>query len=390
MNTILDTSTNTLVDASTNTIVDASTMGREAIPEDRPCAEGLAPRGRNVPWEGRSTWDARTERDHADADRRRSYRFQGREGLAALRRCMQVSTDRPDELQAAAHSARFGAVRLIGIRHGALRARLGRGGWAGFRPESRGPAERSHIHVLVVLDGEVTVHVDGVGAVLRARDAARLDGGEPTMYETTDKAMVLGVEVDASEPRFAATLESQGFAVWRHDSVVPSAVAKFLCEVLCRDDENLAPAVRAELVPLVEQACLGLLTTRAPDVESARIQYDRALVLQYVTAHHADADLSPGSIAAHFGVSTRTLHRMFEDDDHTVMQWIAHVRLEEALMRLRNPKYATMPLEELAGLTGHGSALSLRRAVQAVTGMSPTQYRRRHLAEGTDERDDVA
>jgi AraC-like DNA-binding protein len=300
--------------------------------------------------------------------RRRSCRFQGAEGLEALGRHVPVETDSPDELHVAVHTARFGAVRLTWLRHGSMRVRMG-------------GEPRQRLRVLVVLEGEITLRLGGTLEVVGPRDAVRLVQQPVVRFEATETTSALLIDVDASDPRYQDALSTANFAVWQQDTVVPAATAQFLLEVLRRDDDKLHPAARADLVPLVEQLSVGLATMLPTRPEPfTHHPLDKSRVLRHIAAHYAEPGLCPTSIANKFGVSTRTLHRVFEEDERSVMQWIAAVRLEQALARLADPRCWHLPIEELATLTGHGSALTLRRAVQAATGMTPSRYRRMHAA----------
>lgn len=296
--------------------------------------------------------------------RRRSCRFQGSEGLEALGRHVPVETDSPDELHVAVHTARFGAVRLTWLRHGSMRVRLG------------GESVK-RLRVLVVLEGEISLRLGGTLEVVGPRDAVRLVQQPVVHCESTGTTSALLVDVDVRDPRYRDSLNMAGFAVWQQNTVVPAATAQFLLEVLRRDDDALHPSARADLVPLVEQLSVGLATMLPTQPEPfTHHPLDKSRVLRHIAAHYAEPDLCPTSIAERFGVSTRTLHRVFEQDERSVMQWIAAVRLEQALARLADPRCGHLPIEELATMTGHGSALTLRRAVQGATGMTPSRYRR--------------
>ena len=300
--------------------------------------------------------------------RRRSCRFQGAEGLEALGRHVPIQTDDPDELHVAAHTAWFGAVRLTWLRHGSMRMRLG-------------GESRQRIRIAVVLEGEISLRLGGTLEVVGPRDAVRFADHTVVHCQMTGTTSVLLIDVDARDPRYRDSLSTAGFAVWRQDTAVPTATAQFLLEVLRRDDEALLPAARADLVPIVEQLAFGLATMLPARPEPfSHHPLDKSRVLQHIAAHYAEPGLCPASIAEKFGVSTRTLHRVFENDERTVMQWIAVIRLEQALARLADPRCWHLPIEELATLTGHGSALTLRRAVQAATRMTPSRYRRMHAA----------
>jgi transcriptional regulator GlxA family with amidase domain len=236
------------------------------------------------------------------------------------------------------------------------------------------------VRVAVVLTGELALQLRGTLEVVGPRDAVRFADSTVVHCEAEGPGSVLLIDVDARDPRFQND-PAVGFAVWQQDTVVHAASAQFFLEVLRSDNADLPPVARADLVPVVEQLAVGLATMPpSPPEPFEHHPLDRARVLRHIAAHYAEPGLCPAGIAASFGVSTRTLHRVFERDERSLMQWIASVRLEQALARLVDPRCARLPIEEIATLTGHGSALTLRRAVQAATGMTPSSYRRTYAA----------
>jgi ABC-type branched-subunit amino acid transport system permease subunit len=90
--------------------------------------------------------------------------------------------------------------------------------------------------------------------------------------------------------------------------------------------------------------------------------------------------LGPTLLAAHLGMSKRSLQRLFEGETLSVSQLIQAKRVDQVLLRLRDPRYSGTSLDELAVLTGFGSALALRRAVQSVTGKTPSVVRAEGMA----------
>lgn len=261
-------------------------------------------------------------------------------------------------------SARFGAYLVSLVQTGPMSSRL--------PGDNFGHPWRA-VRLLLVLDGELTVKTAGTIEVLGPRGAALAVGWRP-MELASQGALVVEVDIAVERTSMRGTFDETPLTVWSADAVLPGATAAALRELVCRP--GVVPEVRAETVRVVEQL-VGALATCRPETRSAVLleQVERSRVVQHIAAHHAENDLTPAAIAEHFGVSTRTLHRLFEGEERTVCGWIAHERLRSALARLHDPRYAGVTLEDLAELCGYGSALALRRAVQAATGSTPSELR---------------
>jgi AraC-like DNA-binding protein len=95
----------------------------------------------------------------------------------------------------------------------------------------------------------------------------------------------------------------------------------------------------------------------------------------YVRARLADRDLDPRQIAAAMGISVRYLHRLFEDGDVSLCEFLLRQRLEAALADLRNPAKADLPVAEIAERCGFRSHSSFARSFRTHYGMSATAFR---------------
>ena len=79
-------------------------------------------------------------------------------------------------------------------------------------------------------------------------------------------------------------------------------------------------------------------------------------------------------LARHARVSARTFSRRFvEDTGYTPMQWVLRARVDLARELLER---TGLPVEQVAGRVGLGTAANLRLHFQRILGTSPTEYRR--------------
>jgi transcriptional regulator GlxA family with amidase domain len=85
-------------------------------------------------------------------------------------------------------------------------------------------------------------------------------------------------------------------------------------------------------------------------------------------------DLTLDDIAAHAGMSTRTLNRRFREQTGTTpLQWLHRTRIRQAQHLLETTAH---PVDRIAGQVGFGSPTAFRDRFKRVTGTSPHAYRR--------------
>jgi transcriptional regulator GlxA family with amidase domain len=84
-------------------------------------------------------------------------------------------------------------------------------------------------------------------------------------------------------------------------------------------------------------------------------------------------DLTLADIAAHAGMSTRTLNRRFrEQTGATPLQWLHRTRIRQAQYLLEATAH---PVDRIAGQVGFGSPTAFRERFKRVVGTSPNAYR---------------
>jgi AraC-like DNA-binding protein len=98
-------------------------------------------------------------------------------------------------------------------------------------------------------------------------------------------------------------------------------------------------------------------------------------IKQYIENHLGDPGLSPGTIAAAHDVSTRYLHRLFEQEGETVSQYMLRRRLNECAARLGNPLWRSMTVTQIAFTFGFSNLSHFSRAFRDRFGKTPTQHR---------------
>ncbi|MFG1914395.1 helix-turn-helix domain-containing protein [Micromonospora sp. NPDC048898] len=113
----------------------------------------------------------------------------------------------------------------------------------------------------------------------------------------------------------------------------------------------------------------------------------RALVAQihaYVREHLGDANLTPESIAATHHISVRYLHKLFEEEEHTVAGWVRQRRLEQCRRDLAEPELSGRSIQAIAGQWGFRNPTHFSQAFRSAYGLSPLQFRRQTAAVHAD------
>lgn len=133
----------------------------------------------------------------------------------------------------------------------------------------------------------------------------------------------------------------------------------------------------AALAELVIRSAAGIHTD---EPRTAAERHQRAL--RYIDAHLADPTLTPDSIAADQHISTRQLARCFPAGQ-TITDTIRRIRLEQAHLRLADPRYTTLGIAQIAHQCGFLAAAHFSRTYKDHYGHTPC-HDRNHTGPSTD------
>jgi len=120
----------------------------------------------------------------------------------------------------------------------------------------------------------------------------------------------------------------------------------------------------------------GALRMIEPDGEKAPEDQLRLQVLRYAREHLPEPDLTHDGIAAAHRMAPRSLHRLFEDEPHTVTEYIRLRRLEAVRHDLADPLLSHLSIARIAARWCFTSQAHFTRAFQARYGMPPSAVRR--------------
>ena len=148
--------------------------------------------------------------------------------------------------------------------------------------------------------------------------------------------------------------------VWQAEGMALDSMNDLLLLVKLEDNDFKSEA----------EKCIELLSTRAviKDVDSKA-------VLDYVTEHVLDSEISIGSIADYFGISERSVRRIMKNNlNKTYKEYITELRLNRACELL---KECTMDIQTIARQVGYYNVTSFNRLFKDKYGLSPREYRTR-------------
>lgn len=114
----------------------------------------------------------------------------------------------------------------------------------------------------------------------------------------------------------------------------------------------------------------------------------RALFLQmsaYVQQCLAEPDLGPARLAAAHHISTRHLHRVFQQHGTTVAAFIRRHRLNRCRRDLADPALRAVPVHGIAARWGFPRPGAFTRLFRDATRLTPTEYRAARLPRATTD-----
>lgn len=135
---------------------------------------------------------------------------------------------------------------------------------------------------------------------------------------------------------------------------------------------------RSDTAILLGHATVDLLAGLAYELDAPTAP-DHALriaVLGYIREHLGDPDLGVTSIARAHHISSRTLHRLFSEEEWTVSETIRNLRLDAVRADLVNPNLAGRSIMAIAATRGFYDQSHLTRAFRTRFGTTPAAARR--------------
>ncbi|TDE47920.1 helix-turn-helix domain-containing protein [Nonomuraea mesophila] len=235
--------------------------------------------------------------------------------------------------------------------------------------------------------GRVCGEQDGRQAELRVGDLCLRDSSHPTVTRLGRPGERPAQMLSLQFPRSLLPLsgrELRDLAAVRipGDRGVGALTSQFLLQTAARMHEfSPSDGVRLSTLTLdvLAVALASALDAGASMPPEARRRALLAQIHAFIQQNLGDPRLTPGAIAAAHHISLRYLHRLFQQEGHTVVGWIRERRLRRCRRDLADPLLSARPINVIAARWGFASPARFSQVFRSAYGLSPAQFRRECL-----------
>jgi AraC-like DNA-binding protein len=107
-----------------------------------------------------------------------------------------------------------------------------------------------------------------------------------------------------------------------------------------------------------------------------------AAAAEFIRQNLGDCALTPHMVAAHLGISVRSLGRVFAERGATIERVIWRTRLDAAKRDLADPRLRAVSITQIAFSWAFNDAAHFSRSFSQAYGMTPTRFRELNLPSG--------
>ena len=225
--------------------------------------------------------------------------------------------------------------------------------------------------VVVNISGQCNVGQRTATALLSAGEGAMVSARETYFFEFPDAFRQLVLKV----PRALLHVGPSHDTAFRL-SAGPANLLRHLALAILDGPEQTA--IGEEIA--VERAMLELLRSAATPASTGEMHANAAAARYaeacgYIVRNLSDPALSPALVAAHVGLSARSLSRLFAINGQTIERSIWSRRLMAARDQLAEPQLRDKSITEIAFACGFNDAAHFSRSFLNAYGMTPRQFR---------------
>ena len=270
-----------------------------------------------------------------------------------------------DDREASIRAGEFGALRLCIVS-------MGRHLVTQSRPAT--PTGAPALKVLFQEEGTVTVRQAGKVHELNAGHWCALRKDLPFELEASETARQLAISLPCSEialPGRQAEWWRQGRTFLRGPSQVLHACASASIMTAANLDDAQRRVIGRQIVDLLQMTVQTDEIGPPPDIRQER----RLAILSFIDRHLDDEDLSVVRIARTFGMSSRSIHKLFEGESRTVARAIWEKRLERCRDEMVDPSLSERSITQIAHAWGFSDSQHFSRACKQRFGLAPRAYR---------------
>lgn len=229
----------------------------------------------------------------------------------------------------------------------------------------------------------LNIQADGRSLIAQGRDWAGLAPGTFALVDATrpfemrfDGAF-RHVSIHLPRTALVARLGPLDGYVGRRLAPAPGlggVLLAYLAAVLDAGRDIDAARGSALLLNLADLIALSLDDGDQPRLGTAGRHLD--VIQHYVVRRLDDPALSPETVALHFRISTRQLHKLFAAGGESFGRWTQARRLERAHAALADPAFARRSIAEIAFDSGFADASHFSRVFRGRYGLAPGDWRR--------------
>lgn len=188
--------------------------------------------------------------------------------------------------------------------------------------------------ILMPLEGDI--HVDHYDRqhVLNAGDMVLMDSHAPSTIDVFGRNRSVVLAMPRSNVSQLRTDSDRLFGHrLRGNNGIGNMLSAMLASIATADAEDAMDACDSALTLSVTMSLLDRLIEDRPDGDThrrARAESEIGKMRNWVVEHADDPDMSIETLAHRFGLSRRSLYRLFGEVGATPRQWLSDVRLDEA------------------------------------------------------------
>jgi AraC-like DNA-binding protein len=238
---------------------------------------------------------------------------------------------------------------------------------------------------------KLSLQLTGTGLLIQDGREAVLSPGDVAIYDT-QRPYTLSLEEDFSSlvmmfPKQMLGLAPEDMAELTAvrmgtEQRAGRAVVPFLNGIAAMLPELDGPIGHRLAMNAIDALSTLLADEAYSRPDAAAHGHERMLrrIQHFIEGQLASPALTPASIARTHFMSTRSLHKLFEDTGTTVAAWIRGRRLEAARRDLADPLQADVPVGAIGARWGLPDPAHFSRVFRAAHGCSPSAYRHTALA----------
>lgn len=234
-------------------------------------------------------------------------------------------------------------------------------------------ADAAYFQMGVLTAGAGSLHQDGRTARLAAGDLVVWENARPFVWEFPDAWSIAVLSVPADAVNLTSSERTALSARRLPATGLTGVVGRFVGDITRTAHE--IPAGQSEDV-LAQTSDLAITLLRASRGVAAGTPREAvAIAKRYIQSRWQDPALDPQEIAAAAGISTRYLHKLFQNEHRTVGRYVQGIRLAAARAALLNHRRDNETVAGIAHSCGFGDLSGFNRAFRAAYGVTPTEIR---------------